>query len=84
VEENPSITRGNIMQLLKNPLTWFAISALLFVLVSLPDNALMFTSPGMTMSFGLIGLGICMEARKLRQAQPAAVGRKPARIRPRR
>lgn len=72
------------MQLLKQPLTWFVISALMFVMVALPQNALLFASPGITLSFGLIGLGMCMEMRQRLTAQPATAGRKPARIRPRR
>jgi len=72
------------MWMLNKPVTWFAFSAAMLVLVTLPADAMMFSSPGMTLSFGLIGLGICMEARKSLMTQPATVGRKPARIRPRR
>lgn len=53
---------------------WTFVSGIILFAALNPNSGVMFQNPGTALGLGLIGLGLCMEARKkmAAQAQPVA------------
>jgi hypothetical protein len=54
---------------------WAVIGGTILHLALNPDSGVIFRSPATALALGMIGLGLCLEARK--HANPAAAGHRP-------